>query len=298
MYLIYEFANTEDPAAITAALWRNKVAHQVVSKDGKQQLWITDPKQLSTVEALFTVWKQDPERLATFHPHTSFSQPVDSLSSQHSSGSFAAKFKQAPMTAFVLLATLLVAVITQLGGDLATVGYFSISPFEVRNGQIYFFTLSQVTEKQEYWRFFTPALLHFSVMHLVFNTLWVWDIGSKLEQRLGSLIWSLGVLAIAVTSNLLQYQISGYPLFGGLSGVVYGLIGFAWLVPLLNRRWPTLVSKPLMVFFALWLLVGYTPFPEMLGLGSIANTAHTIGLISGLVLALLYWAMTLRSAHK
>jgi len=32
----------------------------------------------------------------------------------------------------------------------------------------------------------------------------------------------------------------------------------------------------------------------MVGLGRIANTAHTIGLLTGLSLALLYWLVTLK----
>lgn len=60
----------------------------------------------------------------------------------------------------------------------------------------------------------------------------------------------------------------------------------------LSKRWPIIISKQLMVFFVVWLGIGYTPFPEMLGLGSIANTAHTIGLLSGLVLGVIYWLAT------
>jgi GlpG protein len=47
-----------------------------------------------------------------------------------------------------------------------------------------------------------------------------------------------------------------------------------------------------MVFFVVWLAVGYTPFPEMLGLGSMANTAHSIGLLAGLMLGIIYWIVT------
>lgn len=291
MYFVYQFQQTEDPKGLTDALWRHKIAHQIVSKQGHNELWIMDPQQLPTVRSLFTVWQQDPTSLqhADFQPVVTLSKP-----SQHG---FVSQVKSAPVTSIVLVLTALVAVLTQLGSDLVSVGYFSISPFEIRNGQIYFFTLSQVIDKHEYWRFFSPALLHFSVLHIVFNTLWIWDIGGKLERIVGSIAWTLGVVCIAVLSNVLQYEIGGNPLFGGLSGVVYGVIGFAWLLPFLSKHWPILISKQLMAFFAVWLVVGYTPFPEMVGLGSIANTAHTIGLVSGLVLGIIYWLITKHRHH-
>ena len=129
-------------------------------------------------------------------------------------------------------------------------------------------------------------------MHIVFNALWVWDVGRRLERMIGSLAWIVGVIVIAIFSNILQFEIDSNPLFGGLSGVVYGLIGFAWLLPILRKDWPVIVSKPLMIFFMVWLGIGYTQIPESLGLGSIANTAHTIGLFAGLALSLVYWVAT------
>jgi GlpG protein len=289
MYFVYQFKEAEDPKGLTEALWHHKVAHQIIANQRHNELWILDPSQLPAVEQLITIWKEDPSLLQRARPMVS--------TEVSSANGMLAQLKLAPITALLLLTTLLVAVVTQLGSDIAVVGYFSISPFDIRNGHIYFYDLFEVLSKGELWRFFTPALLHFSVLHLVFNTLWVWDVGRKLEALLGSIVWSIGVLVIAVLSNVLQYQISGYPLFGGLSGVVYGLIGFAWLLPTLNKHWPVIISKQLMVFFMVWLAVGYTPLPEMLGLGSIANTAHTIGLLTGLILGLAYWFITKKRLH-
>lgn len=284
MYFVYQFKKTEDPKGLTDALWHHKVAHQIVFNQDHNELWVLDPSQIPTIEQLMAIWRDDPSLLHQVKPARS--------SKVISQSSLLQQIKLSPMTVGLLLLTLFVALFTQLGADFSVVGYFSISPFDIKNGHIYFYNLSEVMSKGEYWRIFTPTLLHFSVLHFVFNTLWIWDIGRKLERILGSIIWSLGVVIIAVLSNVLQYEISGYPLFGGLSGVVYGLIGFAWLLPHLNKHWPVIINKQLMVFFVVWLAVGYTPFPEMLGLGSMANTAHSIGLLSGLMLGLVYWVAT------
>lgn len=71
--------------------------------------------------------------------------------------------------------------------------------------------------------------------------------------------------------------------FGGLSGVVYALMGYVWLT---GERAPERgISPPrgLMAFSVLWLIAGYF---DILGL-SIANAAHVSGLIIGLLMA--FW---------
>lgn len=281
MHLIYQFQTTEDPALLSDALWKHKVAHRITRKNGINELWLLDLEQLALVEQLVTVWKEEPANLQNLRPNIT-----------KTDNAVFTQLKAAPMTSLLLLMSFFVAVITQLGADLKIASYFTISHFEINNGRIYFQSLEDVLAKGEVWRLFSPALLHFSVLHIVFNTLWVWDIGRKIERPLGSLWLTIGILVIAISSNVLQYHISGYPVFGGLSGVVYGLIGFAWLLPLLKPSWPRLISKPMMIFFMVWLGVGYTSLPESLGLGSIANTAHTIGLLAGLCLGLLYWLVT------
>ena len=283
MHFVYQFSESEDPALLSASLWQQKISHQVVFNQGHNELWILDLNKRAEAEALLTIWKEDPAQL---------SQYKSSSQASPSTSSLGVHFKKTPITILLIGFTLIIAAATQLGADLNTISYFTITPFELKNGSIYFYELSEVMSRHEYWRLFSPALLHFSMMHIVFNLLWVWDVGRKLEYLLGSVIWSLGAVIIAVASNVVQYEIDGYPLFGGLSGVVYGLIGFAWLLPILNKRWPIIVSKQLMVFFLIWLGIGYTPFPEMIGIGSIANTAHSVGLLAGLLLGLVYWLIT------
>src|SRR5438270_379342 len=91
----------------------------------------------------------------------------------------------------------------------------------------------------ELWRVVTPAFIHFSEFHILFNMLWLFSLGGQLELRYGSARLVVLVLLMAVPSNLCQYffstiVIEGWkpvvtqssPLFGGMSGVVFGLFGF------------------------------------------------------------------------
>ncbi|AEF54863.1 rhomboid family intramembrane serine protease [Marinomonas posidonica] len=281
MYFAYRFDTTEDPQLLANALWHHKVAHQIVENQGAKELWLLDASQQPTVLQLIAIWKEDPSLLqnSLVNKPTERTAPTNLM----------AQVKRSPLTMIVLLISFVVAIITELGENLSLVSLFTISPFNVSNGHIYFMTLSDVMAKGEYWRLLTPAFLHFSVIHIVFNCLWVWDVGRKLEMMVGKFVWLFSVLITAVLSNVLQYYFSGYPIFGGLSGVVYGLIGFAWLLPILRPYYPVLIHKGLMIFFMIWLVVGYTSLPETMGLGRIANTAHTIGLISGLALCVCFW---------
>ncbi|MEM1154698.1 MAG: rhomboid family intramembrane serine protease, partial [Pseudomonadota bacterium] len=70
----------------------------------------------------------------------------------------------------------------------------------------------------------------------------------------------------------------------GMSGVVYGLLGFAWVAPLLQPAWKIQPSQPIMLFMVGWLIFCMTGFTEIIGFGAIANAAHLGGLICGAIL--------------
>lgn len=137
--------------------------------------------------------------------------------------------------------------------------------------------LFQLSDPAQLWRWFTPALLHFSLTHIVFNLMWWVYLGRNLEQQLGSLILLNISLSIAFLSNAAQYfLVSGN--FGGLSGVVYGLFGYCWLVGKLRPEQGIYINNGLAGFLLLWLVLG---FLDVLWV-SMANWAHLAGLLAGL----------------
>lgn len=131
---------------------------------------------------------------------------------------------------------------------------------------------------QQPWRVITPALLHFSVLHILFNVFWWWYLGGRFERLYGS-IWLVVALVVCATiSNIAQFMVSG-PYFGGLSGVVYGLFGIAVVMAWQRPSHPLYLPPGLIGFLLFWLVLGYT---DLLWV-NVANTAHTAGLISGLL---------------
>ncbi|MCC7085521.1 MAG: rhomboid family intramembrane serine protease [Pirellulales bacterium] len=145
-------------------------------------------------------------------------------------------------------------------------------------------------EHGQIWRLVTPIFLHFHPLHLLFNMFWLYDLGSAIETRRGTVRYGLLVLATAALSNYGQYFFS-FELkwtpdpsirFGGMSGVVYGLFGYAWMKsrfdPLVGLR----ISSQVVTLMIAWLFLCWTGV-----IGSVANWAHAVGLLSGIAIGYL-----------
>ncbi|PFG09305.1 MULTISPECIES: rhomboid family intramembrane serine protease [unclassified Marinobacter] len=144
--------------------------------------------------------------------------------------------------------------------------------------------LLDTLSKGQIWRLITPDFLHFSWTHIIFNSVMLWFLGSQIEFIDGRTRLLVLALVASLLSNGLQYLVTG-PLFGGLSGVVYAILGYCWLS---QRRLPRFQFPPALITFALaWMVLGFTPLPNMLGMGNMANEAHLGGFVAGLLVAVL-----------
>lgn len=140
-------------------------------------------------------------------------------------------------------------------------------------------TLAQFTDWQA-WRYVTPAFIHFSVLHLVFNLLWWWYLGGAVEKRLGSGKLIVITVISALLSGYVQQKFSG-PWFGGLSGVVYALMGYVWLRGERDPQSGIFLQRGLIIFALIWIVAGWF---DVFGM-SMANGAHIAGLAVGLAMA-------------
>ena len=64
-------------------------------------------------------------------------------------------------------------------------------------------------DQGQYLSLVTPIFLHFGLMHLAFNCIWLAMLGSKIEQQQGSIHLFLLVVACGAASNIVQYEWSG-----------------------------------------------------------------------------------------
>lgn len=154
-------------------------------------------------------------------------------------------------------------------------------------------TLFGKIRQGEYWRLFTPALLHFNFIHILFNMAWVWLLGRQIELRLGMFRYLIFSLIVGIAANVAQYLMSG-PEFLGYSGIVIGMVGFIWMRQKL-APWEGYPLQPVIVrFMAIYVVVLLALEVVSIGLdyfrvtelyAPIANTAHIVGGITGILLA-------------
>jgi len=266
-----------------------RVAHRISEESGFQVVWLdvekNSVKTKVSVESALAQYLQDAE----------FKEQVDEFSAQLK---FSFKpgrsvlprptIAQAPVTMILIFLAVAVALITNFGeGGPALRALIIVDPLGVN--------LSSFSSKldlllntlghYQLWRLLSPDFVHFSVMHLVFNLLMLWFLGGQVEHRQGRGRLLLLFIVCSVVPNIAQYLESG-PLFGGMSGVVYGLVGYCWLW---NRLYPGVFIFPpaLMGVSVAWLIIGYTPLTEALLIGKMANSAHLFGLLMGLLVVMI-----------
>lgn len=145
---------------------------------------------------------------------------------------------------------------------------------------------SVLLQNHEWWRLLGPAFIHFSALHIVFNLLWWGMLGAKIERTLGVSMLLIVFVISATVSNAAQALFSdpvqgNLLLFGGLSGVVYAVMGFVWWLGWLRPSWGLSLPNSIVGFMLIWLVLGYADILWV----NMANAAHTAGLISGCLLA-------------
>jgi len=126
------------------------------------------------------------------------------------------------------------------------------------------------------WRLVTPMLIHFGLLHLLFNMLWLYRLGSQIEHVQGGGALLALVVLTQVPGSWAQFHLTG-PIFGGMSGVVYGLFGYTWIQATYGSRGYALNDQD-----TLWIMGWFVLCATGL-VGHIANAQHALGLVFGLL---------------
>jgi len=169
-----------------------------------------------------------------------------------------------------------VAILTNLGKEGRFVQPLSITQQHSKDGYVYWQRGLPEIRHGQVWRLFTPMFLHFGLLHIFFNMLWLRDLGSMIEARKSSWMLLVLVLVIAGTSNYAQYVIRG-PNFGGMSGVVYGLLGYIWMQGKFNPASKLSLEPQTVTFMIVWFFLCLFEL-----IPNVANTVHGVGLGVGI----------------
>lgn len=282
MIKVLEVPLTEDLRGFTECLWQQRVPHRVVELQAVQQLWVAPEVDAEQVLALYQLWRQGADL-----------RGLKAVSRRSSGLLDVAALRRAWFSVLLIALSALVSLLIGFGDDTVWMRHFAMVDFQVRGDKISYPGLMDTLVSGQIWRFFTPAFMHFSLPHILFNLLWVWVAGRAIEVRHGR--WALLGLVVlsALLSNLAQFWVSG-PMFGGMSGVVFALLGYAWLWDRRGGRPAIGLPPALMGLMLLWLVLGFAGVLEAIGVGAIANTAHLAGLLAGLLWAWLYSTFSTR----
>ena len=268
---------------------RLQVPHPVSEDVDAQVLWAPD----TLVEDVLQLYQRYPDGNADIQVAEEpgqASMPANSPTQP----SLVEQAKACKVTTLTLLLCFIVAGLTSLGDNFTTISWFTFLDFRVQGDYLYFSSLAQVLDEGQWWRLVSPMLLHFGVLHLAMNSLWYWELGKRIELRQGPWMLLGLTLLFSLVSNLAQHYTSGPSLFGGLSGVLYGLLGHIWLYQWLAPNRYFNLPKGVLVMMLIWLVVCLTGVVGTLGLGQIANAAHVGGLLIGCLTGLLGGALARR----
>jgi GlpG protein len=277
-----------DLTPLTDRLWRERIPHRVVGDGNGQVVLVLDETAAARVQAMASALARGDTRI-----------PGDELPDESTWQTWwrTARrfFVRTPVTALVVLVTLGLAPFAIEGRPVPLLAaLFMVPPAWVSTGAEWSH-LGAVLLRGEVWRLLTPCLLHFSLLHLAMDVVLFSMLGRRIERGLGTLAAVATFCGIGVLSNVAQFLLAGSALFGGLSGVVMGQLGFLLLTARRSRNALLRVEPALAIGMLVSSAIFATGITELVGL-HIANTAHWAGFAVG-VLAGALWPLRGRAAR-
>lgn len=178
----------------------------------------------------------------------------------------------------IVLANIIVFICLEAIGDTTQ------TSFLVSHGA---FTTDGFFDNREYYTLFTSMFMHAGFMHLFNNMLVLFFIGDIVERKIGHLRY----LITYIMSGLLSGFIAGvYYSIGseavcciGASGAIFGVIGTLLLLVIVNKgRLGDVSFTRLILYIVLSIDLGVTST-------DVSNVAHIGGLISGFIIAAIFF---------
>lgn len=252
--------------------------------DGAQghTVWVHSEDHLAEAQALLSRFTENPQDPAFLEGAASGARQLRaedrSIRRQERRQAFRNRRVRAAASGHVTLTLIILCIVvfmlSDMGRKTAFLNHLLISAYLPMPGIPWWNALIEVRHGQ-LWRLVTPIFIHFNVFHILFNMLWLFDLGSMLERKKGSTFLVLFILCTAIPSNLAQYAFSG-PMFGGMSGVVYAMLGYIWMKSRFAPEERMFLHPTTVTMMLIFLGLGFFGV-----FSNMANVVHSVGLIIG-----------------
>jgi GlpG protein len=291
MRLIGQVADEKQARTFYDVLSHRGMDSQIEEReDGRWDVWVVSEDHFKSAMALLTEYLKNPENpeyardseaAEAAHKQQEATTPAKEgedrwrmvTAKEMFRGGFLRNY---PVTLCLIVISVAVTLLSLFGANEAVIEWLRITGL-VKHGDGTFYnkTLPEIRHGQV-WRLVTPIFCHFNIFHIFFNMLWLRDLGRMIESKKGRILLLLFVLLVGAVSNLGQFYMDG-PTFGGMSGVVYGLLGYIWMHTKFDPWAGLYVSRETVIMMIIWF------FLCLFGLmGNVANAAHGFGFLAGI----------------
>lgn len=271
-----EFPLADDLGPLNKALSHHNIPHRFTEESGRQKLWLAGPQFIEPVQQIFEAVQNQGYRAPDALEDTQYQQP-----------SFSAL---GVLTSFITTPVCIGLIALGFCGFLA---YF-LKLEGLLNALVYW---PEKLGQGQLWRLITPTFLHFDITHILFNAVWIWVLGRRLEICMGSGHVFLLTVASALVGNIGQ-GVLGSPtsIFGGLSVVVYGYFAGLYMLHKARPRPESALPQGIYIVTIVMLVAGFTGVFSFFMGSNVANWAHLFGLVGGAMYMALYLLFTRQKA--
>ena len=182
------------------------------------------------------------------------------------------------ITISLIIINVIIFIIMELTGSTENVS------FMLKYGAVY---PTYITERGEYWRFFTATLMHFGFSHLLNNMVMLGAAGQILERALGKIKYVLLYFVAEIGGCMLSYlemiHSGEYAVAAGASGSIFGIVGaLAWILIVNKGRYESLTGKGMFIMMAISLYYGAST-------GDVDNWGHIGGFLMGFLISIIFY---------
>ncbi len=231
--------NLDQARVFTDYLTRRGISAHIEAQSSEWSIWIRDEDRLAEARAALDRYRSDPQQPEWLPQATEFRQSPELIHVAEAIESpkpwrrqLSTMAAEMPFTLTLIWLCIFVALASDLGQSLTSSAMQSLAfcnPTHVLSASANDSHGTQDISAGEIWRVVTPTFLHFGPLHLAFNVILLLQFGRLFEMKWGLVRLALIVFLTAAVGNIGQYVCDGSPLFGGFTGVIYGLVAYGWV---------------------------------------------------------------------